>query len=90
MARLRHEVWLDPEGLEGCVLAGPAGDDARRACFGPGSRLIHTFEAGSYLEAMQTYHALLGREPYVSSCPEQDALVYPDEWRKLQGEARDK
>jgi hypothetical protein len=90
MARLRLEVWLDPEGLPGCVLAGPRGDRARELLCGPGSRLVHTFEAGSHGEAMQVYNAYLGREPYATAFPDQDAQDYPDEWLLEQQTAQGK
>ena len=82
MAYLLHEVWLDPERLPGCVLAGPRGDDRRRKSFGPGSRLIHTFEAGSHLEAMRYYHKYLkcGASLYADI----DGQDYPDEWLEEQ------
>jgi hypothetical protein len=83
MARLLHDVWFDPEGLPGCVLAGPAGDSARKF-YGEGSRLVHTFEAGSNFEAMQIYYAYLGRGRWESSFPEQDNAPYPEEWLAVQ------
>jgi len=79
MARLLHEVWLDADGLPSCVLAGPDGDGARDM-LGPSARLVHTFEASSHIEAMQTYYDYLGLGRYTTSFPEQDAQTYPEEW----------
>lgn len=59
-------------------LAGPHGDDARRM-LEPGSRLLCTFSAGSHFEAMQEYHAILGREPYTTE-HEWDYQPYPHDW----------
>ena len=83
MATLLHEIWVDPEGLELCVLAGPDGADARALLPG-NSRLVHTFKASSHLEAMQYYHQYLGREPYESSFPDIDSRPYPDDWAERQ------
>lgn len=83
MARLRHEIWLDADGLPGCVLAGPRGEDARRI-FLSGGRRVDTFEAACHLEAMEYYHRYLGREPYTSSFPQEDATPYPEEWLQEQ------
>lgn len=84
MARLLHEVWFEAEGLPGCVLAGPPGDDARGLFLSRGARLVHTFEAGSYFEAMQLYNAFPGLEPYTTSYPELDKADYPVEWLEEQ------
>jgi hypothetical protein len=84
MARLIHEVWITAEGLPSCVLAGPRGDDARDLLMAEGSRRVHTFEAGSHFEAMEIYNVYLGREPYSTLYPEQDAADYPVEWLQEQ------
>ena len=84
MARLLHEVWLGPESFPGCVLAGPRGENARRRIFGPGSRLIHMFEAGSHLEAMRYYHNYLKCGPFATLHPDLDGQDYPDEWLEEQ------
>ena len=86
MAHLKHEIWIDADGLESCFLAGTRGAEARKFFLGAGSRLVHTFEAGSHLEAMQYYHSFLGREPYQSSFPVEDGAPYPDEWLEQQAE----
>ena len=84
MARLVHEIWFDADGLPCCVLAGPRGDDARRAFLSNRGRRVDTFEAGSHLEAMTYYHRYLGREPYTSSFPQEDSAPYPEEWLRQQ------
>jgi hypothetical protein len=80
MVRLVHEIWVSAEGNEGCVLAGPGGEETRKLWFVANARLLHTFEAGSHLEAMRYYNAYLGREPYVSAYPSEDAAPYPEDW----------
>ena len=87
MANLVHEIWISADGYESCVLAGPRGDAARKLWFSNnGARLVHTFSAGSHLEAMRYYHGFLGRESYVSTFPTEDALPYSEEWlREQQG-----
>ena len=68
MVGLLHEIWLETRDgmeLESLSLAGPDGDDAHKL-FAPGARLVHTFTAGSYFEAMTIYHRFLGREPYTT------------------------
>jgi hypothetical protein len=80
MARLKHEVWIDTDGLEMCCLAGPDGDEAR-GLLEPGAKLLWTFEAGSHFEAMTIYHQHLGREPHASS-EASDAAPYPGKWKE--------
>jgi hypothetical protein len=82
MATLKHEVWKDAAGLEMCCLSGPDGDGARNL-LGKSSKLVWTFEAGSYFEAMTKYHAFLGREPYTTN-QEWDYAPYPDDWLQRQ------
>jgi hypothetical protein len=88
MARLLHEIWFDADDLPCCLLAGPDGDDARRELLASDgqrrARLVDTFEAASYLEAMEYYHRYRGREPYTSSFPVEDAAPYPEEWLQKQ------
>jgi hypothetical protein len=86
MAILLHEVWRDSDGLPTCCLAGPDGDNARQL-LGDSATLVWTFEAGSHFEAMTTYNAFLGREPYAT--PETgDHASYPDSWLQRQRTAR--
>jgi hypothetical protein len=82
MEMMLHEVWQDAgddgQLLPGCCLAGPDGD-AFRQSLSSGARLIHTFEAGSHLEAMTIYYQLMGWSAYRSTQPA-DAEPYPPEW----------
>jgi hypothetical protein len=63
MVELMHEIWVEfddlGQELPGCCLAGPIGDGFRQL-LEPGARLIHTFKAGSYYEAMTIYHQFFG------------------------------
>lgn len=79
MAVLLHEVWVEPNGCNSLILAGELGADARKI-LAPGARVVHRFLASSHVEAMTIYNAFLGREPYVSSFPEEDTKPYPDAW----------
>lgn len=81
---LVHEIWVDQDDLEMCCLAGPDGDAAR--AFRSNSRLVHVFVARSHVDAMRTYHAFLGREPYTTThaC---DSDPYPEAWHRRQAAA---
>jgi hypothetical protein len=83
VARLSHEIWLDVEGLPGCVVAGPEGDRARE-CFGSGSRLVHTFEASSTYDAMQLYNRDCVEGEWTTDYPEVDMAEYSDERAAIQ------
>jgi len=65
-----------------CCLAGRVGDDARRL-LSVGAKLLWTFEAGSYFEAMTKYNQFLGRAPYTTEHA-WDYEPYPDEWVSAQ------
>lgn len=86
MAILLHEVWVGAEGLPGCCLAGPMGEEARKRFAQDGARLVWTFEAGSHFEAMTKYNEHLGRGPYTTDQPS-DREPYPEEWLRVQGGA---
>lgn len=85
MATLRHEVWVDGEGLPMVCLAGPLGDDARRLQE-PGARLAWTFDAGSHFDAMTVYYSRMGWGAYTSE-NESDREAYPDSWAATQRDA---
>jgi hypothetical protein len=81
MVDLLHEIWVETRDgmeLESCCLAGPDGDSARKL-LAPSARLVHTFTAGSYFEAMTIYHRFLGRTPY-ATIHSLDHEPYPAEW----------
>ena len=85
MTLLKHEIWEEEENgqkLESCCLAGPDGDDFRKQ-LSLNARLLTTFEAGNYFEAMNIYHKYLGREPYTTEFAE-DFKPYPEEWLSRQ------
>lgn len=72
---MRHELWIDAEGLDMFVLAGPQGADARRALTQP-ARLVWTVEAASHFEAMTAYYRFRGRGEYTTAHPEWDCTSY--------------
>ena len=78
MSKLKHEVWIDREGLPGLCLSGPGGDGFR-ALLGAGSRLVNVFEASSHFEAMSRYYELMDWGPYTTDFQE-DHEPYPAEW----------
>jgi hypothetical protein len=82
MVELMHEIWVEVDDLgqelPGCCLAGPIGDGFRQL-LEPGARLIHTFKAGSYYEAMTIYHQFLRREPYTTK-HQWNMHPYPQHW----------
>ncbi len=86
MARLQHEIWLDPDEdgvpLPGCCLAGPDGDGFRRM-LGPKACLVHRFESGSHFETMTIYYQFVDYGEYVSSDP-WDMEPYPEDWKRRQ------
>ncbi|MGZ5449792.1 MAG: hypothetical protein ACXWLN_16925 [Thermoanaerobaculia bacterium] len=79
---MKHEMWVDAEGMPGLCLAGPMGDGFR-ALQGDGARVVATIEASSHFEAMMKYNAILGRGPYTREF-EVDCETYPGEWRAIQ------
>jgi hypothetical protein len=55
---VKHEIWEDPGGLTTLCLADERGDYGRQL-LQPGSRLIHSFYAGSHYEAMTIYYKFM-------------------------------
>ena len=74
---MKHELWIDKEGMESLVLAGKHGEDAR-ALIGSGSRLVWTFDADSYFEAMTKYYEYMGWGDYHTDYPEHDKKTYAE------------
>ena len=89
MTSLIHEVWEeideDGESLPGCCLAGPDGDGYRRLQSSK-ARLVTTFEASSYFEAMNKYYEIVGYGKYQTE-HQSDYDPYPEEWALRQGNA---
>ena len=90
MAILIHEVWEEigerGELLPGLCEAGPNGDGFRKL-LAPGARLVHTFEAGSYFEAMMIYYRRYGWGDYTTEFAI-DYEPYPQAWADLQRRGR--
>jgi hypothetical protein len=53
--KIKHEVWLDKEGLTCLCLSDERGNDAREM-LGEGRQFIHSFYASSHFEAMTIYY----------------------------------
>ena len=76
--KLKHELWVDEEGLDMFCLSGKHGDDARKL-LGPDAKLIWTVEAGSNFEAMTAYYKFRDRGEYTTD-QEWDLQPYPEDW----------
>ena len=82
MAILKHELWIDPDGLETFCLSGPMGNEVRRL-LPTGSKMVWTVEAGSHFEAMSEYYHHIGLGEYKTD-QAWDFEPYPDDWLKVQ------
>ncbi len=61
------QVWTDSEESGGGITCAPKpGCDKLKEqnLIGPNAKLIHEFEAATWLEAMETYYRLMGWNPY--------------------------
>jgi hypothetical protein len=72
-----HELWVDSEGLDTFVLAGPM-DDEKRMLIGPEAKVVWTVEAGSHFEAMSLYYEYRGWGIYTTQYPENDMKPYEE------------
>ena len=72
---MKHELWIDDEGLGSFMLAGPHGDDAR-ALLEKNSKLVWTCEAQSHFEAMTKYYEYMDWGVYTTDFPEIDKETY--------------
>ncbi len=78
---IRHDVWVDEEGLTTLCYAGNLGGESRSTLQG-GERLLYSFFANSHYEAMTKYYQFMKWGVYVSEF-EEDKLPYNQhEWRK--------
>lgn len=80
MAALVHEIWEMTEDemvLHTCCMVGSLGA-ACRATLPSNSRLLLTFVAVCYFDAMTIYNRFLGREPFTSE-HDDDYHAYPEE-----------
>ena len=82
MAILKHELWIDTEGLETFCIAGPSGEGVRKL-LPAGSNLVWTVEAGSHFEAMSKYYNYIGWGKYETD-QVWDFEPYPEDWLKTQ------
>lgn len=57
------EVWDDRE-VHGEIAMFPRDSAENRALLSPSAKLLHTFEADGWEEAMTKYHELMQWEPY--------------------------
>ncbi|WP_205629807.1 hypothetical protein [Dechloromonas denitrificans] len=88
MALLKHEIWIDSDGLPSLCLAGPMGDGFR-SLQEHGAALIGLIDATSHFEAMTKYYEIMGWGVYTTDF-ESDHESYSEEWRSIQDGAKDK
>lgn len=62
---VKHEVWKDPEGLTTLCLADERGDGCRKLLESE-TKLVHTFYAASYYEAMTIYYKFMNWGTYTT------------------------
>jgi hypothetical protein len=74
MAILKHEVWIDKEGLTTLCLADRRGDGCRQLMDND-CKIIHTFYAESQFEAMTLYYSFMGWGEYQTNF-ESDKIPY--------------
>ena len=72
---MKHELWVDPEGLDTFCLAGSKGDDAR-ALLPKGSQLEWVVEANCHFDAMTRYYEHRGYGRYTTDFVELDKKPY--------------
>lgn len=74
MAKIKHDIWQDPEGLTSLCFSGVMGMECRRL-LEPNSKIIHSFYADSHYEAMIKYYEFMGWGKYETEF-ETDKLPY--------------
>ncbi|KPH91296.1 hypothetical protein AMS58_21110 [Pseudoalteromonas porphyrae] len=74
---MKHELWMDEEGLGTFCLSGAHGDDARKL-LEPNSKLVWSCEAESHFEAMTKYYKYMGWGKYTTDYPEHDKKTYKE------------
>lgn len=62
-SNVKHEVWVDKEGLTTLCFADKRGDDCRKL-LEPESRLIHSIYANSHFEVMTKYYKYMNWGTY--------------------------
>jgi hypothetical protein len=72
---MKHELWVDPDGLDTFCLAEAEGD-AARALLPEESSLEWTVEAASPFEAMTKYYEYRGYGTYTTDFPGEDNKPY--------------
>jgi len=72
---MKHELWVDNEGLDSFCLAGKHGDD-QRGLLEPGAKLVWSCEAESYFVAMTKYYKFRKYGRYTTNYPEHDKKTY--------------
>ena len=59
MAKIKHDIWEDPEGLTMLCFSDELGAESR-TLLEPNSRIIHSFYADSHFDAMTKYYQFMG------------------------------
>lgn len=74
---MKHELWMNEEGLGTFCHAGERGNDAR-ALLEPGSKLVWICEAHSHFDAMTKYYEYMSWGIYTTDYPKQDKKTYTE------------
>ncbi len=69
MAKIKHDIWEDPEGLTLLCFSGELGAESRKL-LKPNSKIIRSFDADSHFDAMTKYYAFMDRGKYKSDFEE--------------------
>ncbi|MCB0381463.1 MAG: hypothetical protein KDD24_09420 [Flavobacteriales bacterium] len=55
MAKIKHDIWTNPEDLPMLCFSGELGAESR-TLLEPNSKIVHSFYAESHFEAMTIYY----------------------------------
>ena len=69
MAKVKHDIWEDFDGLTMLCFSGELGAESRKL-LEPNSKIIHSFHADSHFDAMTKYYAFMDWGDYESDFEE--------------------
>jgi hypothetical protein len=75
LAPIKHEVWINNQGLTTLCRGDKRRDECRRLAQEEDSKIIHAFYANSHFEAMTLYYQFMGWGEYTTTF-ESDELPY--------------
>ena len=65
MTKIKHDIWVNLEGLSMLCFSGDLGNESREL-LEPNSKIIHSFFAESHFEAMTIYYHYMDLGSYES------------------------